>query len=155
MDPVLDKFKELIRIKIDDGLVKDAMEVKELTKDGTMASLVIFDDIDVIADPKIQQAVYHIQRQLLEIGRHENIYVLSTAHQMMNHHKTRTLLNESTWITFFPKSGSTYHIKRLLEIYCGLGKKQIAYVLSLPSRWVTIYKQYPNYIVPATGLFFL
>ncbi len=154
-DAVLDKFAELMRIKIDENLIIEKMDVKELTKKDCPASLVIFDDIDVIGDKKVQEAVYKIQEQLLEVGRHENIYVLSTAHQIMNYMKTRTLLNEATWITVFPKSGSTYHIKQMLFKYCGMSHRQIAYILKLPSRWVTIYKQFPNYVIYETGLFFV
>ncbi len=156
-DEVLDKLG-VKRIIMDEDLVDNPIEQSELVGrkyHGVKTSLVIFDDIDIITDPKVRAAVYKIQNELLEGGRHDEIYVISTAHQMMNYKQTRTLINEASSITFFPKSGSSYHNTRFLKTYCGLGPKQIKRINELPSRWVTVYKNYPMYVIYEHGIFLL
>lgn len=150
MDPAFDTIKGLKRFLIDDSLVEKPIEPKELTN-----SLVIFDDIDTIPDKKQNEAVRQLRDSILETGRHESIYVISTSHQLMNYKHTRTLLLEATSTTFFIKSGSAYHINRFLKEYCGLNKKQIQHILNLPSRWVTILKTYPQCVLYETGCYLL
>ena len=148
-DEVLDKFNPT-RIQINEELLENPIQPEELQN-----SLVIFDDIDTIPDKKLNEAVRSLRDDLLETGRSYNIYMCNTSHQLMNYKHTRTLLNESTAVTFFPKSGSSYHIKRFLKEYCGLEKKQIQKILELPSRWVTINKVYPCFILYEKGAFLL
>lgn len=140
------------RVVLDEKILDPTTKIKV---EDLANSLVLFDDIDVIPDEKIKKEVYALQGALLETGRHNDVYVVSTAHQIMNYKQTRTLLNEATAITFFPQSGSTYHIKRLLTLYCGLSKKEIDRIFSLASRWVTIYKQYPQYVIYSSGVYCL
>ncbi len=148
-DIVLDKLKPL-RIVINEELVENPIDPSELGK-----SLVLFDDIDTIKEKDIRETVQHLRDDLLETGRHEDIYTISTSHLLMDYKKTRTLLNEATSVTFFPQSGSSYHIKRFLKEYCGLDQKMIKTILVLPSRWVTVYKTYPMYILYEKGCFLL
>lgn len=69
-----------------------------------------------------------------------------------NYRSTRQILNEATSITFFPKSSGTYHIKNYLKTYAGLDKSQIQKILKISSRWITIYRTYPSYIVWEHGI---
>ena len=66
-DESLDDVKPQ-RIKLDRSIYEEPIEVEEF-KD----SVVIFDDIDVISDKKIRDAVYNILNKVLEIGRHFKI----------------------------------------------------------------------------------
>ena len=151
-DETLDKHN-VRRINLDDKLLKYPLSAKDLVKgDG---ALVIFDDIDTIPDKEINKEVHRVRDDLLEVGRHDNISVISTGHQLMDYKKTRNLLNEASAITMFPKSGSQYHITRFLKTYCGLNTSQTKKILDLPSRWVTIYKNYPNYVLYSTGAILL
>ncbi len=145
-DPSL-REKDIKRFIIDEGLITDPIQTKDLDN-----SLVIFDDIDTIPDKRVTEKVRQLRDDILETGRHNNIYTISTSHQLMNYKTTRTLLNESTSVTFFPKSGSSYHIKRFLREYCGLSSKKIIEILNLPSRWVTVSKIYPMFILYETGI---
>jgi hypothetical protein len=151
-DKALDKYK-VNRIILDEGLLEEPMEAKDLTKG--KGALVIFDDIDTIPDKDINKEVHRLRDDLLETGRHDKIFVISTGHQLMDYKKTRTLLNEASAVTFFPYSGSKYHIKRFLKVYCGLDNKTIDKIISLPSRWVTIYKRYPMYVLHEKGCLLL
>lgn len=133
------------RMILNKSILQNPISPDELT--GKNGSLCIFDDIDTIPDKKINDAIHKLRDDITETGRHKKITCLSTGHQLMNYKKTRDLLNESNFVTFFPRSGSAYHIRRFLQLYCGLDKINIEKILRLPSRWVTIYKVYPIYVI--------
>jgi hypothetical protein len=65
------------------------------------------------------------------------------------------MLNEATTVCFFPRAGSTYHIKTYLTKYVGLEKNQIKKILNLPSRWVALYRSYPMYVLYEKGIYLL
>jgi hypothetical protein len=68
-----------------------------------------------------------------------------------NYSRTRTILNESTSVTLFPRfAGGLHYIKDFLSKRCGLNKKQVKHFLDMAkqSRWVTIYKN-PMYLISA------
>ena len=136
------------RILIDQDFVDDPIKLEELKN-----SCCVFDDIDTIIDKKRKEAVQGLRNCVLEMGRHHGIYCVSTSHQMMNYRESKILLSESTNTVFFPRSGAVYHIKRFLKEYCGLEKDQIARILKLPSRWVSISKTYPQFVMYDKGIY--
>lgn len=119
--------------------------------------LVLFDDIDTISDKGIKEKVYKILNDILEVGRHNNIYIIITSHLINGNDKKmcRSLLNSSHTVTFFPKSGSNYGINYLLKNYISLSKDQIEKIMNLPSRWVTINKKYPMHVFYEKGAYTL
>lgn len=121
-DDVLDEL-DPIRIVINDELLNNPISPEELQN-----SIVLFDDIDTIQSKKLADIVRRLRDDLLETGRHEKAYVVAVSHQLLNYKHTRQLLNESTSVTFFPCSGSDYHIKRFLKTYCGLDETNINYI---------------------------
>lgn len=135
-DPSLDSIKPK-RFKIDEGLWKDPIEAEEL-KD----SVVIFDDIDVISDRKIKEAVYNILNKVLEIGRHFNITCIITNHLPTNGRDTRRILNEAHAYVYFPHSAGG-KIKYLLQEYLDIDKKMIKYFKNSNSRYCCIFKNFP------------
>ena len=126
------------RIKLKDTMYTDPIELKELGE-----SKCIFDDIDVISDKKIREAVYDVLNQVLEIGRHYKIHCVVTNHLPTNGKDTRRILNEAHTVTYFPHSAGG-KIKYMLEEYVGLDRKQIAYMKKQNSRWCTVFKNYPQ-----------
>jgi hypothetical protein len=126
------------RIKLDERMHTDPIKVEELRE-----SICIFDDIDVISDKKIREAVYDILNQVLEIGRHYKIHCVVTNHLPTNGKDTRRILNEAHTVTYFPHSAGG-KIKYLLEEYVGLDRKQISYMKKQHSRACTIFKNYPQ-----------
>lgn len=118
-------------------------------------SLVIFDDIDAISDKKIKEEVINLRSQILLTGRHYKISVLSTSHMICDYKNTREQINESHFITFYPAGGANYHIKRFLKEYCGLKPSDISQILGLPSRWITIHKNYPMYVLSKDSVYIL
>ena len=147
-DRVLDK-QDPTRIILDEELLNDPIDVEELDQ-----SLVIFDDTDTIRDKEMRVYLEGLRDHILEVGRHFDVRLLITSHLLSNYSSTRRVLNEATCVVVFPKSGSgTYHIKNFLKIYCGLDSKQIKRFLNLPSRWVAIYRSYPQYVVYEKGAY--
>ena len=126
------------RIKLGETLHTDTIKVDELSE-----SICIFDDIDVISEKKVREAVYDILNQVLEIGRHYKIHCVVTNHLPTNGKDTRRILNEAHTVTYFPHSAGG-KVKYLLEEYVGLDRKQIAYMKKQNSRWATCYKNYPQ-----------
>lgn len=117
--------------------------------------LVIFDDIDTVQDDKTKEAIYKIMRDVLEIGRHNNINVIITSHLIVGNDRknSRTILNEAQCLTVFPKSGTAQQIRYVLKQYLGISNDEIENILNLPSRWVTIAKSYPQYVFYSSGAY--
>jgi hypothetical protein len=148
-DKALDVHKPT-RITLDADLIADPIQPEEIPN-----SLAIFDDTDTIRDKKLNVSLMIFRDWLLEQGRHFNIRMLITSHLLSNYMTTRRILNEATATVVFPRSGSgTYHIKNFLKTYCGLDKKEIKKFLNLPSRWVAIYRSYPQYVIYERGAYF-
>lgn len=140
----------------DEEMLDDPIDVKK----ELVNSLVIFDDIDRSNNPEITNYLHELRNDILKNGRDQSgkdkdIYCLSTNHQVTDGPRTRDLLNESTSITIFPQSGSRFGIERVLKHYLGMGKKEVDQVMNIPSRWVTIYKNYPQYLLHEKGAMML
>lgn len=148
-DPALDKYK-IERVELNEDILEEPIDLEELSN-----SLCIFDDVDTIPEKPIRDEVKRIQEDLLECGRKEGISVISTSHHLLNYKQTRQLLLESTSITFFPKGGGQAQIIGFLKHHCGLNAKEIGKILKLPSRWITIYRTFPTYILYEKGCFIL
>lgn len=155
-DPAFDgKFNPPpTRMKIDNTLLTHPIDITKQLKPGC---LVIFDDIDTIQDDKLKKAVLKLENDILEVGRHQNIYIICCCHLINSNDKkfSRTILNEATTITVFPKSGSSYQISYMLKNYFGLNKKQIEEILKMPSRWLTFYKGYPQAVCSEKSCYLL
>ncbi len=135
-------IKNLQRVKIDMSLVDDPIKADEL-KD----SIVVFDDVDCIADKMLRASIIGTMQQVLEIGRHFNIYVIMTNHLATNGADTKRILNECNTITFFPQAGTGRGLTYLLENYCGLNTKDIRKIKKFKSRWCTFYKTFPQMLL--------
>jgi len=137
-DETLDKISGLKRIKLDDKMWSDPLEAEMFEE-----SCVVADDVDVISDKKIREAVIILINQILEIGRHFKITLIMTNHLATAGRDTRRILNEAHSVTYFPHSGSSHGIKYLLTEYCGIDKKDMKIAKQSGSRWTTIFKNYP------------
>jgi hypothetical protein len=96
-DKELDKCG-ITRVMIDDGLVENPYEIKELAN-----CLVVFDDIDAIRDKKIKKVVTDLCDELQVVGRHDNTWVIRTSHLFRNWGTTRASLAEANKTIFFPQ----------------------------------------------------
>jgi hypothetical protein len=148
-------IKKIIRVKLDDNILNDPIDPKK----ELIRSITIFDDIETM-DKNMQKYLENLRNDIIKNGRDQegignDIYCICTNHQVTDYSKTRDLLNEATSLTIFPKSGSTYGIKRALKSYFGLDNNQIHKILNLPSRWVSIYSSYPQYVLYEKGAYLL
>jgi Cdc6-like AAA superfamily ATPase len=148
-DETLDKLG-IKRIKVDKNLIEDPLTIYDFKN-----SLVIFDDIDVISDKKLREAVYKILNAILECGRHEKISCVNTNHLPTNKGDTRRILNESHAVIYFPHSGSVRSINYLLMDYVGLTKEDIQVIKGMKSRWCCIFKNYPQIAMTERNLWFV
>jgi len=137
-DPAFDE-KMLDRISLD--------EVRENDLDSDMFSdcLVLFDDVKQMPDDVVKK-VLKLRDDLLETGRHKNVYMVCTGHIVTNYKESRTVLNEADSVTIFPAAG-WHHNQRFLKEYCGFSDAQSRQIKDLPSRWVTIFPKFPQTIL--------
>ena len=149
-DDVSLKGVPALAIEANRDLVDDPIEARELSN-----TLVIFDDTDTVKDKATREAINQLKGDILETGRHHKTSIAITSHLITNYGETRTVLNESHAITVYPKSGSTYHISRLLNVYFGMSKQQQERVLSLNSRWITLTRHYPQMVIYEHGAYLL
>ena len=138
------------RVDMDMHLLQNPFSIEELED-----SVVIFDDCCSIKEPAMKKYISWLRDNLLIRGRHTNTRLVYISHLISNYSDTRNLLNESTSVTVYPRSGSgTFQIKKYLEVQCGLDKSEIKRFINLPSRWVTIYRSYPQFVVHEKGCYF-
>jgi hypothetical protein len=135
---------------MDAGLLNNPISVEEFQD-----SLVVFDDCESIKDKKMLRYIEWLRDSILETGRHYNVRMIWISHLISNYSSTRRLLNESTSVVVFPRSGSgVYQIKKFLTNQCGLSKNEIRKFLSQESRWCAVYRTYPQFVLSEKMCYF-
>ena len=148
-DKALDS-NDITRVDMDEHLIMNPITVEELEN-----SLVVFDDCESIKDKKMLRYIEWLRDSILETGRHYNVRMVWISHLISNYSSTRRLLNESTSVVVFPRSGSgTYQIKQFLQKQCGFSKNEIRKFLSQDSRWCAVYRCYPQYVITEKSAYF-
>lgn len=144
-DPAFSKLT-YSQVTIDNNLVENPIDI---TQELTEGCIILFDDVNTVQDPKLKKAIDNLMNDIMECGRKLGIYCVITNHLVIPNERkmARTVLNECTSLTVFPKSGGSQQITYALKTYFGYTPKQIAKILKLPSRWVTLYKTYPQVIM--------
>jgi len=142
--------KAVKRVKMDQKFIDTSFELSDF-KD----SMVIFDDIDTVRSKPIKNKIFHILDTLLQCGRHVNCSVVYMSHIACAGSQTKMILNESNYITIFPKTLGARSLRYLLQEYIGMDKKQIKKVKSLDTRAVTIIKTYPSVILYDQGAYLI
>jgi len=160
-DKVLDDIvntsgdRAVSRVAIDESLITNPLSMLDFEH-----SLVIFDDIDTIADKKICKAVQKLRDDIMETGRQKMIYVINTSHLGANYMSTRTVLNEANSYTLFPRKGNYEHNCRILKEKMGMKPDMVRKIMDRPDGiaykgkwgWVTVYKDSPQYIISESGV---
>ena len=149
-DPAFDDVKKLYRIKIDDRLLNDPIDILQDLKPNT---LMIFDDIDTVVNPYYNE-ILRLINEILEVGRQYKIYGIITSHLINPNNKkfSRTILNESDYIAFF-KNNNVYGVKYFLKNYGGLDDKKIKQILDKQTRPFIFHKHFPNFIITDKEIF--
>jgi len=141
-------FDWLDPIRVD---VNDYPENQFNVKQDLQDTLNIFDDIDTLPI-NIRKPIDHLKSHILETGRHYNAAIIVTSHMISNYKSTRQVLNEATSVTLFPKASGSYHINKYLQSHMGFTKLQQERFHNLDSRWVTLFRSYPSYIIWEKGI---
>lgn len=142
------------QVMIDINLVKNPIDIsKEINK----PCIVLFDDITTIQDDKIRKAVEKIVADILEVGRKMKIYIIYTCHLIIGNERklARTIMNEMTSLTVFPRSGAFQQISYAISTYFGIPKKEIQKYRNIDSRWITLFKNYPQFMLSEKECFIL
>jgi hypothetical protein len=150
-DKVIDKLGNRVkRINID-TLAENPMDVTEFPK----GSMVVFDDVDMIEDKIISNAIFKLENSLYQVGRHYDLSVVKTSHLGSDYKRTRVILTEAHYIVCYPRSGSFQQIQYVLKQYMGMDNKQIDRIKNVKSRWCLLHKNYPQYVLTETECFLL
>ena len=143
---------KVLQIPIDDNLLKTPINIENELSRG---SILLFDDCNTIQNDKLKKNVDKLMCDIMEVGRKLDITIIITNHLILPNEKQmgRTIMNETQYLTIFPKSGGNYQINYVLKTYFGFSKSQIKKIFSLESRWVTISKKYPLTVLFNTGCY--
>lgn len=134
-DEVLDKLKDVKRIKLNSDVVTDPIHPSELEN-----AIVVFDDAENFPNKLIRQAIINLRSSALEESRHYGTRVFICNHIAMAGASTKACINEARLYVCFPRHSSVYYLDRYMKIYCGFGKKMRKYLLSLKTRWLCLYR---------------
>ncbi len=156
-DESLDSLKYLKRLNITPEFIKEISTFTSKDVEEEFSNcFVIFDDIDSITNKKTKDIVYGLLNKLLKIGRHYGTTVAYLGHELYSSHELKCILNESHYITIFPKYLNYKKIKYLLEIYLGLSKEQINKLTSIKNtRPIKICKGFPKVIITDHLIYYL
>lgn len=149
-DPAYAGIK-LSRPILDESLASDPIDIQ--CDDIPNTCLFVFDDYDTFPDV-IQKPINKLLADILETGRAKNIYCAISSHLITKpgHHDNSILYNEMHRLVFSPRGGNRPALMRVLENQIGLTRKQAEQILEEKSRWVTIGKSYPQYMVVDHGI---
>lgn len=149
-DKILDKM-EINRIVMDETIISEPIDIHESMNSG---SLVVFDDCDSITNENIRKEVGKIQNDILETGRHNNIYCLITSHLLFKskRNEMNPILNELHRLVIFPKYGNKQNMKKILIDQFDFERNKVSKVLALNSRWIVFGKGFPSYFMWEAGV---
>ncbi len=151
-DKQLDSIKSIERVKVDDDILTNPYNLKELTM-GKKPTLVIFDDIEDFKNAKINKEVARLRDEILRNGRSYGIYCLYCNHNPCDYKNTRNQIFESNKIIIFPKRAGDGSYTYLLEKKLNLSKDTIKKISSLNSSFVCINKNIPKSIISDKYIF--
>lgn len=111
-------------------------------------SLVIFDDLEGIA-PKLEKNIRcNLLNQILMVGRHYRISVMSCRHVITAGRDTQTDHLETNYLVIFPMHELKKKLHYALEKYAGLSQEQMDYIFSQKgSRYCVIHKRAPHFVM--------
>lgn len=148
-DPCFDE--NLVRVPMDETLLEDPIDIQE---DIPANSLVVFDDCDTLKDENIKKACARIMIDILETGRHRNIYCLVTSHLLRrtNRAENATIYNELHRLVIFPQSGNRKVMEDILYEQFGITRAKVRKILDHKTRWLCFGKKIPMYVMWSNGI---
>jgi len=144
-DSSIDK-KVVQRINIDESWIDEPLTIEDVKE-----CLVIMDDVEMIKEKPIREALFTFINSILTTGRHTKTSIILTTHYP-NHQHIRNFLNEAHNFVYFPY-GSNRATNYVLENYIGLGKKDIMAIKKLKTRWCSVFKSFPQCVLTEHNIF--
>lgn len=119
--------------------------------------LIVFDDCDTYNNKAMLKKISDLQYKILEVGRHKNIYVVILSHLLIRDTRgdNARMYNECHLLTIFPRNGNARHMKHVLSNYFNLDLNIVKILLEIDSRWITVCRQYPKYVIYDKGVMVL
>ena len=142
-DETLDSMKGGPPLRLD---VQKLVDVPVEGLDDFANCMIIFDDYDTFVKP-YDKAVQKLIDDIATMGRHSNTTMLCLSHYLSNYAKTRLLLCEATHFVLYPAATGNHALSHLLQTYLGFDKEETAQIRKIKSRWICIYKNFPQWIV--------
>jgi hypothetical protein len=140
-DSTLDKLKFLERLD-PQKIVEDPISDLEILKD----CMIIFDDVDTF-DKETDKVIQKLIDDIATMGRHSNTTMLFLTHYLSNYKKTRLLLMEATNFVLYPQSTGSHAFNYTMKVYLGLDKDEAMAIRKSGSRWVSLKKSFPQYLI--------
>lgn len=130
-------------------------EIRERSK--SPQTLLLFDDVDKIRDPKVQNATFALMNDALANGRgHEkhdgngDIHVICTSHSANDYKKTKYTFENSNYVALFPGTTPPLQMYRMFD-KMGLDKELCQKMIKLARmqkiRSIIIHKVVPMYMI--------
>jgi hypothetical protein len=148
----IDRLKS-IRIKTDIDTLKN------IDIDILKGNLVIFDDIDALPKGGRNKAknsfelVLALLTYCIDVGRADNINVISTSHILFDGRDTRRQLLGARQVVIFPRFSHQPQIKRYIKEYMGITEKTLVDKILKSPRWVLHGIRHPKYIMNEQEVF--
>lgn len=118
--------------------------------------LVIFDDCSKIEELPLKKHLDHLRDQILEIGRSQGVYIITTTHIPCNGHDTKMNMIESSHVVFFPSKMNHNNMVYMLGNVFGLTNAEIKRIKALRTKyWVMLYKDEPRFVMYEKGCYML
>ena len=120
-------------------------------------TILLFDDVDKIRDPKVQNATFALMNDALANGRgHEkhdgngDLHVICTSHSANDYQKTKYTFENSNYVALFPGTTPPLQMYRMFD-KMGLEKELCQKMIKLARmqkiRSIIIHKVVPMYII--------
>ena len=130
-------------------------EIRE--RSGKSQTILLFDDVDKIRDPKVQNATFAIMNDALANGRgHEkhdgkgDVHVICTSHSANDYQKTKYTFENSNYVALFPGTTPPLQMYRMFD-KLGLEKELCQQMIKLARqqkiRSIIIHKVVPMYMI--------
>lgn len=130
-------------------------EIRERSK--SPQTILLFDDVDKIRDPKVQNATFALMNDALANGRghqkHDgtgDVHVICTSHSANDYQKTKYTFENSNYVALFPGTTPPLQMYRMFD-KMGLDKelcqKMIRLARSQHIRSIIIHKVVPMYMI--------
>lgn len=147
----------LFKIKMEPEVLSKITLAEIRKRAKSSQTILLFDDVDKIRDPKVQQLTFTIMNDALANGRgHEkhdgkgDIHVLCTSHSLNDYQKTKYTFENSNYAALFPGTTPALQMYRMFD-KLGLDKELCKKMMELGRRQkirsIIIHKVVPMYMI--------